>query len=70
MEWTFTKPTKEGAYLYRIGQNRLRAAMIFWHGAKYKGELRAVLTGTYMDYPLSALSGEWAGPIPVPEEKR
>jgi len=65
VEWTFAKPQQPGAYFYRIG-SKLSLAMVAWHGARYKGEFRAHLTGTFMDYPLSALSGEWAGPIPEP----
>jgi hypothetical protein len=62
LKWDFHKPTKEGAYFYRPPAKERGMAIVFWK----KGELRAQLTGTYMDYPLSALSGEWAGPIPEP----
>jgi hypothetical protein len=70
MEWTFRKPTEEGAYLYRIGEHGMRAAVVSKHGSGKNGELRAKLTGTFMEYSLSSLSGEWAGPIPIPGEKR
>lgn len=65
LKWSFRKPTKEGAYFYRAPNKDVRLATLFWKGGKNK-ELHAYLTATYMEYPLSALTGEWAGPIAEP----
>lgn len=71
MEWTFTKPTQPGAYFYRLaGQPGPQLAGVYWHGKNQNRELRARLTGTRLEYPVTVLSGEFAGPIPEPQEKR
>ncbi len=62
MKWTSTKPTQPGAFFYQLAGKGLRLAMVF----KKDGELHVHLTGTYMEYPISALSGLWAGPISEP----
>jgi hypothetical protein len=70
LEWTFIKPNKPGPYLYRVTGKEIQGAIVFEHGLGRNKEFRAKLTGTYMDYPLSALAGEWAGPIPEPVYKK
>ncbi len=65
LKWTAHKPTKEGAYFYRAPNNAVQLAQVFWASGKNK-ELRARRTGTTLEYPVSALSGQWAGPIPGP----
>jgi hypothetical protein len=71
MEWTFMKPSVPGLYVYRIGhQHGVRAAVVTWAGSGKNKQLEAMLTGTRLSQPVSALSGEWAGPIPEPQEKR
>ncbi len=63
LQWTFRKPTDQGAYFYRLSGESYKLAKVFWKNK----ELRAKLTGTYHEYPLSAMSGQWAGPIVPPE---
>ncbi len=62
LEWTFKKPTQPGAYFYRLSGKQGQLVRIDWK----KNELVARLTGTNLEYRLSALSGEWAGPIAEP----
>jgi hypothetical protein len=64
MRWTNIKPTQEGWYWYRT------VSRLGNHCAKIEFDENNKLHARIMcaDYFIDNLDGEWAGPIPEPEE--
>lgn len=60
MIWTTDKPTKPGEYWYRDGSTAAIVCVDFDTSVRWFSGRRGVL---------SDLKGQWAGPIPEPEEQ-
>ena len=67
LRWTKKKPTQEGYYWYKDKQTSQIIALI----TTLDNELIVHAANRYANYPVRMvdLNGEWAGPIPEPEEK-
>ena len=62
MKWTNKKPTEPGWWWYRFADAK---AVTVW---VWKGRRNLVVDLGDRSYSLKELSGQWAGPIPMPEE--
>ena len=65
LRWTKEKPTEPGWYLYRSKESRSICEIHTTYGIP--GLFCSILFGEEA-IPLSKVDGEWAGPIPEPEE--
>lgn len=67
MKWMKEKPTEPGWYLYRSKESRSICEIHTTYGIP--GLFCSILFGEEA-VPLSKVDGEWAGPIPEPEENK
>ena len=63
LRWTKEKPTAPGWYWFRSGEQGFPRFIVFIKGFSKRGLL--LTSGNKRCY----LEGEWAGPIPEPEEE-
>ena len=64
MEWTREKPTKEGNYWYRAPEDDSCVVVVV---LDFENSLCAAAFDFYDT--VDSLDGEWAGPIPYPDER-
>ena len=65
MTWTTETPTKKGYYWHRcVGERRASIVWVFY----WDGALRMTLGGDFLK--IVDVGGQWAGPIPEPEEPK
>jgi hypothetical protein len=74
MKWTNEKPTVEGWYFYRgtTGPHTVNHTLVvrvsFGDGVRVRKDVALVYEGEER-YSIDRMPGEWAGPIPEPEEE-
>ena len=72
MKWTSDKPKEIGWYWNRPGKGLLpKMVFVCWRYAPNRKPQWCAIVPCYCDEWLDAdsLAGEWAGPIPEPEEE-